>query len=259
MRATMVRCPPASGGPRRGHKTECEIISRSLAGIAITKLSFSYKKGARFVLEDLNVRFDGRSTIIIGLNGAGKSTLLRLIAGQLSPTSGAVARSHSVGFARQDTVALRGFSVQQQIEYAGWLAGKTAAAARDSARRAVDLVALTSLAQRPANALSGGERAKLGIACALAVEPEVLVLDEPTASLDPLAHHDVHAVLNSIVDTGTSLIVSSHTASDIRARFHRIIVLADGRIRFDDSVRAFFEIDHGDEIVGRLARVLRED
>jgi ABC-type multidrug transport system ATPase subunit len=98
----------------------------------------------------------------------------------------------------------------------------------------------------------------LGIACALAPEPNVLLLDEPTASLDPLARRSVRTVLRALAEQGVGILVSSHTASDIGAPFTRLLVLDRGRLAFDGSVQDFFAAEHPSGVVADLAQALRE-
>src|SRR5690606_34147238 len=130
-------------------------------------------------------------------------------------------------------VALPTFTVEDQVRYAAWLAGVRSSRTAAVARRALALTDLTDLADRPATQLSGGELARLGIACALAPSPQWLLLDEPTASLDPLARRSVTAVYRQLVAAGTGLVVSSHTATDVGPPFERLLVLDRASLCFE--------------------------
>lgn len=232
--------------------------SNSVGGsMYLRNVSFRYNRRGSWIVEDFDLHLDSRPTVMIGPNGAGKSTTLRLMAGQLRPASGSVERVGRVGFSPQFTPALPGFTVEEQIRYAGWLSGLTRTEAEGIAQHAISSADLTSLASRPARDLSGGERARLGIACAIAASPDYLLLDEPTSSLDPLARKTVTAVLDELVSAGVKLVITSHTATDVREPFQRLIVLDQGKKQFDGSLVEFFSGSHENAVVARLAEVLR--
>jgi ABC-2 type transport system ATP-binding protein len=231
-------------------------INTASFGIHADHVSFRYGR-APWALQEFSTSLDGRPTLLIGPNGAGKSTALRLLAGHLAPTSGTVEVECSVGFASQHPVALAGFSVEAQVRYAAWLAGLPRSRTGSAAERAVALTNLSDLAERPATRLSGGELARLGIACALAPSPQWLLLDEPTASLDPLARRSVASVFRMLVDDGAGLVVSSHTATDVGAPFERLLVLDRGRLRFDGTIETFFTARHTHPVVTELVEALR--
>lgn len=225
--------------------------------VDLNKISFRYRKRTGWVIQDLDFRLDSRPTVLIGPNGAGKSTTLRLMAGQLRPTAGSISRSGRIGFSPQSTPALPGFTVPEQVRYAGWLAGLSRVAAVDAAVAAIELANLTTLTPRLARDLSGGERARLGIACAIATNPDCLLLDEPTSSLDPLARKSVTAVLDNLVSQGIRLVITSHTATDVREPFQRLVVLDRGIKQFDDALTAFLNGHHENGVVADLAEALR--
>lgn len=210
------------------------------------------------MLDDLDLRLDARATVLIGPNGAGKSTVLRLFARQLRPTAGRITGAARIGFGSQHAVALPGFRVDEQIQYAAWLAGIPRDKATTAAGRALELADLANLAERQATQLSGGQTARLGIACALAGYPDYLLLDEPTASLDPLSRRSVTAVLRGLSARGVGVVASSHTATDVATPFQRLLVLDEGRLVFDDTVEAFRRGTHTQPLVADLAEALRD-
>ncbi len=221
-------------------------------------VSFRYGRRRDFVTEHLSLVLDDRPTVIIGPNGAGKSTILRLMGGLLKPTAGRVVRRGRIGFGPQFPPALPNFTLEQQVRYAGWLSGMSR---RDAAAGVADALRLTDLerlASRPAGQTSGGERARLGIACALVTRPDLLLLDEPASSLDPLARTSVTKVLTELVSRGTGLLITSHTATDVQSPFERLLVVDQGEIRFDDSLEVFFRSEHEDELVTSFAEALRD-
>lgn len=226
--------------------------------ILADRISFRYlRRGSQEVISGLTVTLDRRPTILIGPNGAGKSTFMRLLTGQLQPSRGTVTRKVRLGWGAQHHVALSGFTVAQQVQYASWLAGASRAEAVSAAASGLAKTNLTELAERPATQLSGGELSRMGIACALASSPDYLVLDEPTASLDPLARRSVTAILQALAAQGIGILVSSHTATDIAVPFSRLLVLDRGRLEFDGSVDEFFTHHHTSSVVADLAQALR--
>ena len=209
------------------------------------------------MLAGLTLSIDHRATVIIGPNGAGKSTVLRLLAHQLTPTGGQVLGSVSTGYSPQRPVTLAAFTAREQVEYAGWLGGLSRRASAPAAAQAISLVGLDPLSGRPATALSGGEAAKLGIACALVTSPSLLLLDEPTAALDPIARASVTAVLRQLVANEVTVVATSHTAADIGPPFERLVMMNRGRIEFDGAPADFLSGEHASPTAAELARALR--
>ena len=184
----------------------------------------------------------GPSTIILGANGAGKSVLMRLMHGLLTPSSGRIAwqggdarRLQAMVFQRP--VMLRR-SALANVLYALELAGVADAA--PMAREALAEVGLTHVAQQPARVLSGGEQQRLALARAWALHPEVLFLDEPTASLDPSATREVEAVIRAFDAAGTKLVMATHNLGQARRLGDEVIYLHQGRVVERAPVEKFF-------------------
>jgi len=195
--------------------------------------------------------------VLLGPNGAGKSTLLRLMAGHLRPQRGRIDASCSVGFSPQSPVILPGFTVFDQVKYAGWLGGLPLSETAAAAHRSLEAVALSEIGDRRVSTLSGGELARLGISCALSTSPELLLLDEPSASLDPLARESVRAVLCQLARSGVCVVATSHTAVDIGPPFERLVVLDAGVVAFDGSPERFLSGTHENTTVDGFSRALR--
>ena len=157
----------------------------------------------------------GPSTIILGANGAGKSVLMRLMHGLLAPSSGTV-RWRGPG--RQAMVFQRPVMLRRSalanVVYALELA-RTPDAGR-VAMAALEEVGLAHIAHRPARVLSGGEQQRLALARAWALHPEVLFLDEPTASLDPSATREIEAVIRAFDAAGTKIVMATHNLGQAR-------------------------------------------
>jgi tungstate transport system ATP-binding protein len=192
------------------------------------------------ILHPLSLQIEaGPSTIILGANGAGKSVLMRLMHGLLAPSSGTVLWSSAGRQAMvfQRPVMLRR-SAFQNVRYALDVAG--AADADRVARDALAEVGLSHLAHRPARVLSGGEQQRLALARAWALHPEVLFLDEPTASLDPSATREIEAVIRAFDGAGTKIVMATHNLGQARRLGDEVIYLHQGRMVERAPVEKFF-------------------
>ncbi|MCX7157985.1 MAG: phosphate ABC transporter ATP-binding protein [Proteobacteria bacterium] len=208
----------------------------------------SFSAGGRTIID--RVSFDlsaGPSTIVLGANGAGKSVLLRLMHGLLAPSSGRVewlgsnsARARRLqAMVFQRPVMLRR-SVLANITYALALADVPA---RDRDRLAVEAleeVGLATLATRPARVLSGGEQQRLALARAWALHPEVLFLDEPTASLDPAATREIETVIKAFDASGTKIVMVTHNLGQARRLGDEVLFVHQGRVAEVTPVDTFF-------------------
>jgi len=186
----------------------------------------------------------GPSTIVLGANGAGKSVLLRLMHGLLAPSSGTIRWSGADAARRQAMVFQRPVllrrSAVDNVVYALKLAGVPRAQRMRQALEALESVGLASLAPRPARVLSGGEQQRLALARAWALHPEVLFLDEPTASLDPTATREVERVIQAFDAAGTKIIMATHNLGQARRLGDEVLFLHQGRLVERAPVERFF-------------------
>jgi ABC-2 type transport system ATP-binding protein len=186
----------------------------------------------------------GRVVGLVGPNGAGKTTLLSLAAGLLAPTAGTIevcggrpgrdrAQLARVGFVAQDTPVYARLSVADHLKLGARLSpGWDDALARTRAER------LGLPPGRRAGQLSGGQRAQLALTLAIAKRPELLILDEPVASLDPLARrYFIDAVAEIVTDHGVSVVLSSHLVADLERVCDYLVVLVASRVRVSGVVR----------------------
>ncbi|HKX10941.1 MAG TPA: ATP-binding cassette domain-containing protein [Stellaceae bacterium] len=223
--------------------------SPSILPLSLEALSFSVD-GQRLI-NGIAMRLEaGPRTVILGHNGAGKSLLLRLCHGLLTPSAGRVVWSdHGLG---QDWVRRRQAMVFQHpvvlrraaranVTYGLALAGVPWRERRKQAEEALAEVGLAELADRPARALSGGERQRLALARAWALHPEVLLLDEPTASLDPAATRAVETVIAAFDMAGTKIIMTTHDLGQARRLADEVVFLHKGRLLEHAPAREFFE------------------
>ena len=194
----------------------------------------------------------GERTFILGPNGSGKSTLLRVLHGLQRPSSGSVAwgglpmRPPGQAMVFQRPVMLRR-SAAANLRYALTLAGVRGAEAERRIEDALREVALGPLAGRAARALSGGEQQRLALARAWALEPEVLFLDEPTASLDPTATRAVEDIVRDIHGRGTTIVMTTHNLAQAKRLADSIVFLHGGRVTEHTPVTEFFHTPRSPE------------
>jgi tungstate transport system ATP-binding protein len=188
----------------------------------------------------------GAPTVLIGPNGAGKTTLMRLAMGLLAPERGHatwggrenVAPTHRA-IVFQRPVMLRR-SAAGNIRYALAAAGVPRGKRNARADELVSLVGLDGLGARPARKLSGGEQQRLAFARALAKEPQVLFLDEPTASLDPAATKSIEDLVRGVAARGIKVVMSTHDLGEAKRLAGEIVLMHRGRIVESGPAEAFF-------------------
>jgi len=195
------------------------------------------------VLQPLSLQIEaGPSTIILGANGAGKSVLMRLMHGLLAPSSGRVSWSGDDARRRQAMVFQRPVMLRrsafQNVLYALDVAG--VGGAERLATEALAEVGLAHVAHQLARVLSGGEQQRLALARAWALHPEVLFLDEPTASLDPTATREIEAVIRAFDASGTKIVMATHNLGQARRLGDEVIYLHQGRVVERAPVDRFF-------------------
>ena len=199
------------------------------------------------ILDGISLTFTpGAPTVLIGPNGSGKTTLIRLAMGLIEPTSGRVTwggianaspQLRAVVFQRP--VMLRR-SADANIEYALASAGIARSEWRTRTGELLKLVGLAGLGARPARRLSGGEQQRLALARALARDPEILFLDEPTASLDPAATKAVEDVIRAVIARGIKVVLSTHDLGEARRLAGEIVLLHRGRVVEATPAEQFF-------------------
>jgi tungstate transport system ATP-binding protein len=197
-----------------------------------------FSVGGRRIIDGITLVLEsGARTIIVGPNGAGKSVLLRLCHGLLQPTSGTIhwntpeqpraPRRQAMVFQRP--VLLRR-SALSNIEYALRVAGVPRKQRDARACEALRSVGLDALARRPARVLSGGEQQRLALARVWALRPELLFLDEPTASLDPGATQEIERVIVALHAAGTKIVMVTHNLGQARRLGDEVVFLHQGQV-----------------------------
>jgi ABC-2 type transport system ATP-binding protein len=211
---------------------------------AIQAIGLSKRYRRSWALRDCTLAIpSGHVVALVGPNGAGKTTLLNLAAGLLRPTAGGItvldgrpagsdAARAGLAFVAQDAPLYPHLTVDGMLRVAGGLN-----ATWDGPRAAARIADLHIPADRKVRALSGGQRAQLALTIALAKRPRLLILDEPMASLDPLARHEfLGALMAAVAQDGLSVIFSSHVVSELERIADYLVVLNGGRVQVAGEV-----------------------
>ena len=209
-----------------------------LSLLPLTLDNVVFQVGSRRIVDGISVTIErGPRTIVLGPNGAGKSVLLRLCHGLLEPTSGRIRwnapelpgapRRQAMVFQRP--VLLRR-SARRNVTYALKLAGFHGDEREERATEALRKVGLDALGDRYARTLSGGEQQRLALARVWALRPEILFLDEPTASLDPGATHEVERVIAAMHAAGTKIVMVTHNLGQAHRLGDEVLFLHQGRL-----------------------------
>jgi tungstate transport system ATP-binding protein len=209
-------------------------------------------RGLRFgsngksVLEGLDLDLTGEGiSVILGPNGAGKTVLLRLLAGLLPPAAGSIdwggaARPpERLAMVFQQPMVLR-LSVFANVAFALVPQALPEAEIRRRTTAVLERVGLGGRAEDSARLLSGGERQRLALARAWAIRPRFLMLDEPTASLDPGATEAVERIIREIRTDGTKILLTTHNLGQATRLADDIVFIAEGRVQEHESANAFF-------------------
>lgn len=217
----------------------------------------AYETGGKRVIDRVDVTVDAPGiTVIMGPNGAGKSILLRLMHGLIAPTDGrilwagqrmdrGIARRQAMVFQRP--VLLRR-SAAANVAHALSLRGVGRGERASRVDEALKLAGLEGHASTPARVLSGGEQQRLCLARALSLEPEVLFLDEPTASLDPASTLAIERLLLDAQRAGIKVILVTHDVGQARRLAHDVVFLHHGRVIEHLETENFFEHPRSEDV-----------
>ncbi|WP_113698507.1 ABC transporter ATP-binding protein [Nonomuraea lactucae] len=210
------------------------------------------KYGKRWALRECTIDIPAGHVVgLVGPNGAGKTTLLKLASGQLEPTAGSItvlggrpaggpAQLARVGFVAQGTPVYAGLSIADHLRLGARLNPRW-----DDARARERIAQLGLTFDRRAGKLSGGQRAQVALTLGLAKRPELLILDEPVASLDPLARREfLRGLMEATVEHQLSVVLSSHLVSDLERTCDYLIVLVDSRVQVAGEVDKLLATHH---------------
>ncbi|MBT9597484.1 MAG: ATP-binding cassette domain-containing protein [Vitreoscilla sp.] len=220
------------------------LVATPLVTLAAAGVRFGAVAALRGV--DLELR-RGDRLALVGANGSGKTTLLRLLHG-LVPAGSGRCEHHALAPEGRAPVAAMLFqrpfllhlSARRNVSLALWLRGVGREARADLTRQALRRVGLEALAERPARALSGGQQQRLAMARAWALRPDILFLDEPTASLDPSAKREVETLIEAFAAEGVTIVFSTHNLGQAKRLATRVAYLEGGRLVVDLPTHAFF-------------------
>ncbi len=225
--------------------------------------------GKNLAVNSLNLQVHAGEMIgLVGPDGAGKTTAIRLMCGLLQPTSGTIrlagyefpqqvekAREH-LGYLAQNFSLYKDLSVTENLDFFGAVFEMPEAERRTRSEELLNFAGLTKFANRPAGALSGGMQKKLGLACALVHRPKVLLLDEPTGGVDPVARQEFWQLLTALLRGGSAVLVST-PYMDEAMRFNRVLFMNRGHVLTDDSPRGLMNRLEG-RVLELAARPINE-
>ncbi|WP_280449603.1 ABC transporter ATP-binding protein [Nocardia brasiliensis] len=211
-------------------------MSQTLSSAAVEVRNLAVRRGGRQVLHDVSLTIPrGSITGLLGPSGCGKTTLMRSIVGTqivesgeisaLGLAAGSAALRHRIGYVTQAPSIYSDISVHENVAYFAALYGRGRAAV-DAAIRAVGL---GEHAKQRGDELSGGQKTRASLACALVAQPELLVLDEPTVGLDPVLRVDLWKQFKELAAAGTTLVVSSHVMDEAE-HCDRLLLMREGRL-----------------------------
>ncbi|WP_432016235.1 ATP-binding cassette domain-containing protein [Streptomyces hydrogenans] len=216
--------------------------------LELTDCTYAYRRWTRPILQDFSYRLPHGLTILLGPNGAGKSTLLKLAASVTRPRSGTVtlgrldsrakAYRRAVAWMPQDITPMPSLTARAYVAYVGWLKGMNRGDAWDRAARALARVELSDQADVRTSRLSGGQLRRVGVAAALVHDARVLLLDEPTAGMDPRQRRVFRDVLSSLTDE-VSVLMSTHDVADLAEEADQVTVVDGGRILHSGATSTF--------------------
>ncbi|WJV48577.1 ABC transporter ATP-binding protein [Streptomyces flavofungini] len=233
--------------------------------IQLEACTFAYARRKPPVLSQLTYTVPDGFTVLLGPNGAGKSTLLKLAAGVTLPTTGHVRLgrlgSHTreyrqrVAWMPQAITAMTGLTAREQVAYTGWLKGMNRTDAWTAALQALTRVELADRADIKTKHLSGGQLRRVGVASALVHDATVLLLDEPTAGLDPTQRRVFRDLIRDLATDDVRVLMSTHDVGDLAEEAQHVTVLTDGRIHFTGTTRDFLAHAPADTSPARRAEV----
>lgn len=237
---------------------------QSTAILPLSLNAVSYEAGGQHLINGITFTLNaGPRTVVMGPNGAGKSLLLRLCHGLIVPTAGSVQwQGRAVHSARHQAMVfqrpvLMRRTVAANVAYALKLRSVARTERAPIIENVLSRTGLARFADRPARLLSGGEQQKLALARAWATRPEVLFLDEPTASLDPAATHAVESIIQTMHDEGTRIIMVTHDIGQARRLADEVLFLHKGQLMEHTAADTFFNAPESGEAAAFLKGELR--
>jgi ABC-2 type transport system ATP-binding protein len=230
---------------------------------AIDVADLVIERGKREVLHGISARIaSGTVTGLLGPSGSGKTTLIRAIVGVQIVKSGTVTvlgqpagspqLRRSIGYLTQSPSIYADLTVKENARYFASLYGLRSSAADE----AIDAVGLGDAASQLVSTLSGGQRSRASLACALVGKPRVLVLDEPTVGQDPVLRDDLWQRFRKLAEAGTTLLISSHVMDEAN-RCDRLLLIRDGALIADETPAAIKQSTGTDDLDAAFLAMIR--
>src|SRR6185437_4040112 len=246
MQGLVCRAAPSLLRRRLCSSTNQKVEMMAAVGVEFAKVSYALA-GSHFLLRDLSLRLEaGTTTALLGRSGSGKTTLLRMVNGLVAPTAGevrvgdrrvgggdVVALRRSIGYVIQETGLFPHMTVERNAGMALELAGRSR---EDISARAAEVLSLVGLdfaqyKQRYPWQLSGGQRQRVGLARALAMDPDILLMDEPFGALDPLTRAEMQTMLRELLQrVGKTVLLVTHDLDEALYLAQRVVFLAEGEV-----------------------------
>jgi len=252
-----------SSGGEKQHIGGCLVSGSSVLPLQGNGIRITRSGRAVLSVDEVTVG-NAPCTAIIGPNGAGKSLLLRTLGGLLEPDSGSVTwagepalplkgsltpamrdRRLAVGFVMQRP-SLLARTAQANLEFALRARGLAGKAASARALDALEVAGLSSIADTPAHRLSSGEQQRLALARALALEPAILLLDEPTANVDPVSTAPIETMLIQAAAAGCRIVIVSHDLNQVKRLADEVLMMHQGVVVEQQAVTPFFDAPNSD-------------
>ena len=226
--------------------------------LSVDSVSFRYRRNSEWVLHELNWSCPTGVNFLLGPNGAGKSTLINLLASVAFPQAGTFQLAElvmprrgaglqdwrrQVGWVPQQVDLVPGMTSVEQVAYAAWLKGVPRTEARQRAVHALELVGLGAKVNERVTTLSGGQARRLGIASALVHDAGFILMDEPTAGLDPNQRARLYRVIQENPDV--AWLISTHQTEDLEMRASSISVMDAGQMAWQGATADFLALGHG--------------
>jgi len=233
----------------------------AIAVVGVTKIfPVSFRREPIVALSDLNLQIEaGQVYGLLGPNGSGKSTTLKIILGLLWPTRGRTeifGRNSSrvesrtmVGFLPENPYFYRFLTGEETLRFYGKLCGLHGKRLQQRAADLLELVGLTSAGQRRLNGYSKGMLQRIGLAQALIHDPRLVILDEPTAGVDPAGSREICDLILDLKKRGVTVLLSSHLLGQVQEICERVGILAQGRLVQEGPLRDLIAIENQTELI----------
>jgi NitT/TauT family transport system ATP-binding protein len=228
--------------------------------IELKNVSKTYDQQKETALTDFSLSVHtGEFLCLIGPSGCGKSTVLKLIAGLETPTSGTITKPENISMVFQSGALLPWLTVGENAAFGLHATGISEKEAVKKSREYLDILGLTLYIDKYPRDLSGGQRQRVGIARALAVKPEVLLMDEPFSALDPKTTHELHLDLLKIWhETKITIVMVSHLIEEAVTLAQQVVLMKEGKLVETFPIAITYpRHERGHEVVTEVERIRR--